>query len=582
MTRPTEERIGLERNGWLKPDGTRVEVRGHARGELSAHNTLAKTHLGYQDRELDGAASQALRDGHIRYVRTPTSLNVQFHHGHPTAQDRAHDLIRKSKVGQVFIDVQDPDGEYHAGVTGGSAAREAHAQRSRYSGDKAGAIAFMAARRSGRKVTDVARSRQYQFGESANATGAALRGELELTTERPGVYKKTGGWNQKRGNCASIACRLADAHGFEVPEGFHTAWKGRFAAPAGPAVDPKERKRHEASLVLRGRPGELPAAWHVSFHHVRHGELNYGPHSAQLPIVQVIPLRRKGAAVTESLTGAYLSEPRRDSIQRQLVHFDIMHPEHGKIGTLSGGRTRVGGEYARQEMEPGVEYARVPRNVKRGGKTAFMITSVGVDPEAVARIHGIEGFDPHNPYKTPEAHRRIRELTPHVLGHAAVRELGRQLRKKMRVTMVSGNERISGIRKKVGKRPYQHVEPLPFREADERIMDKLMEGFVKAAAIRLDGVVHVGRTHAEIVDRLLAAGHQVPAETEDGFISHAGRFLTRAQAMTLAKTSDQLKHNARSVGDRAVLASEDIPWQDRRYTGRRDRRLKPPLPGASD
>lgn len=175
-------------------------------------------------------------------------------------------------------------------------------------------------------------------------------------------------------------------------------------------------------------------------------------------------------SVNEGLQDVYLSEPRRDSMQRQLMHFDIMHPQHGKIGTLSGGRTRVGGERIRHEMEPGVEYARVPRSTTRGAKTSFMITGVGVDGDAVARIHGIKDYDQHNPYKNPEAHRRVRELTPHVLGPATVRELGRQLRKKTRVTMVSGNTRISGVRKKVGKTSFQDVSPLPFREGLEEAL----------------------------------------------------------------------------------------------------------------
>lgn len=189
--------------------------------------------------------------------------------------------------------------------------------------------------------------------------------------------------------------------------------------------------------------------------------------------LEVIPM--SAGSVDEGLEGVQLSEPRRDSRQRQLVHFDIVHPKHGKIGSLSGGRVRVGGERVRHEMEPGVEYSRVPKNTKRGGKTSFMITNVGVDGDAVARIHGVEGYDKDNPQKNPEAHRRVRELTPHVLGHAAVRDLGRQLRKKMRVTMVSGNTRISGVRSKVGKTSFQSVSPIAFREDVSDLVDRMVE-----------------------------------------------------------------------------------------------------------
>lgn len=178
--------------------------------------------------------------------------------------------------------------------------------------------------------------------------------------------------------------------------------------------------------------------------------------------------------ITEALQGAYLSEPRRDERQRQLVHFDIMHPEHGKIGTLSGGRVRVGGKPF--EYEPGVEYARTGRRTKVGGTTSFQITNVGVDHDAVARIHGVAGYDKDNPQKSPEAFRRVRELVPHTLGHATVRELGRQLRKKMRVTSVSSSNRISGASKKSGH-IIRDVAPVPFREsrADGLIRQKLHE-----------------------------------------------------------------------------------------------------------
>lgn len=129
----------------------------------------------------------------------------------------------------------------------------------------------------------------------ADRIGDRHGSQLGLTRDKPETFGKTGGWSQQRGNCKDIACNLARAHGFDVPKEFHELWGGRMANRAGDAIPSSERKKHEASLVLRGVPGQLPAAWHVSFHHARHGEMNYGPHSGGprgMQIVGVIPLRR--------------------------------------------------------------------------------------------------------------------------------------------------------------------------------------------------------------------------------------------------------------------------------------------------
>lgn len=181
----------------------------------------------------------------------------------------------------------------------------------------------------------------------------------------------------------------------------------------------------------------------------------------------------------EALEGAYLSEPRQDSVQKRLLHFDIMHPEHGKIGRLSGGVQIVGNDYPRDER--GIATS----NRKTGGRRSFNIVAVGLDHEAVARIHGVHDYDPNRMFGDDSkraATQRVKELIPHTIGPAGVKELARQLKGKMKVSAVHSYNRTTGMRKRAGHF-VANVPPRSIGEtarADQLIRDALDEAWFPA------------------------------------------------------------------------------------------------------
>lgn len=164
----------------------------------------------------------------------------------------------------------------------------------------------------------------------------------------------------------------------------------------------------------------------------------------------------------EGLQGVYLDNHRRDSVNRQMQHFDIVHPEHGVIGTLSGGVQIVGAE---QEYDPEGGW---PIGRRKGGRRSFNVVSVGVDSSAVAKVKGL-------PDSTT-----LDKLAPqraNLLGPAVIRALAKDLKKRTRVTSVHTHQRISGVRKRQADGLGVAVAPVRIREsADDLIATCLEEG----------------------------------------------------------------------------------------------------------
>ncbi len=79
---------------------------------------------------------------------------------------------------------------------------------------------------------------------------------------------------------------------------------------------------------------------------------------------------------------------------------------------------------------------------------------------------------------------------------------------------------------------------------------------IKHAAIRKDGKVWTGPNHASIIHDIAASGGRTPVTGEQGFVTHNGSFVDRAEAGKIAIDSGQVKE-LRNGGNR--LYSEDFP-----------------------
>lgn len=187
---------------------------------------------------------------------------------------------------------------------------------------------------------------EFLLNESVvNRVGKELAPKLGLVPANPKIFNKTGGYDQEHNNCLAISTHTAARFGYEIPKEFHDFWRDRFTANAGPELSPKTRKIHDASLVLRGVPGKKPSAYHVSFHHKKHGEFNYGPHSGgdrPLPIVAVFPLKRH--------SGLQMS-----SVKENGVHFETGVPVEFKYSHNPEKAPDMGTRFG-QHLEPHGKY----------------------------------------------------------------------------------------------------------------------------------------------------------------------------------------------------------------------------------
>ncbi|HEY4489064.1 MAG TPA: hypothetical protein VJA87_01125 [Candidatus Paceibacterota bacterium] len=86
---------------------------------------------------------------------------------------------------------------------------------------------------------------------------------------------------------------------------------------------------------------------------------------------------------------------------------------------------------------------------------------------------------------------------------------------------------------------------------------------ITAAAIRCEGVIFSGSTHA---DAFLALKEKSPEwnwdehTLEDGFVTSSGRFVSREEASQIAKNANQLDHLSRAKKKYAseILGSKNV------------------------
>lgn len=79
---------------------------------------------------------------------------------------------------------------------------------------------------------------------------------------------------------------------------------------------------------------------------------------------------------------------------------------------------------------------------------------------------------------------------------------------------------------------------------------------IKHAACMRDGIVYVGKRHFNCIATMIECGLEAPIKMhEQGFITNTGRYVSREEALEIAKAAGQIikKHNPQYQ-----LLSEDI------------------------
>lgn len=71
--------------------------------------------------------------------------------------------------------------------------------------------------------------------------------------------------------------------------------------------------------------------------------------------------------------------------------------------------------------------------------------------------------------------------------------------------------------------------------------DKRVPAFVTQAAMLINGEVHVGERHGDIIHRLANEGFATPVQGDEGFVDEDGEFLTREEAAGRALHNGQIR-----------------------------------------
>lgn len=80
---------------------------------------------------------------------------------------------------------------------------------------------------------------------------------------------------------------------------------------------------------------------------------------------------------------------------------------------------------------------------------------------------------------------------------------------------------------------------------------------IKAAAIKIGDKLYTSHNHAECIAAAVRDGQPKPIRGEQGFLTTAGKFLDRAEALNYAKWHGQLKLDRKCVN---YLFSEDVAF----------------------
>lgn len=78
---------------------------------------------------------------------------------------------------------------------------------------------------------------------------------------------------------------------------------------------------------------------------------------------------------------------------------------------------------------------------------------------------------------------------------------------------------------------------------------------IKESAIRLDGIIHTGRRHYNIIHALIEKGFPRPIKGQQGFVTTSGIFVSRKLAAKIALACGQIKKLKYSNSE---LFSEDL------------------------
>lgn len=79
-------------------------------------------------------------------------------------------------------------------------------------------------------------------------------------------------------------------------------------------------------------------------------------------------------------------------------------------------------------------------------------------------------------------------------------------------------------------------------------------GVILASAVLRDNLIWTGKRHCTIITAVFSATDKAVMREEQGFITDTGMFLSREQAMELARRNGQLP----SSFNKKVLTSEDL------------------------
>ena len=226
---------GRDYYGWMTNDGRRVERVGGG-----GHGAIAREQLGYGHLDAEHAGDQALRDGHVRYLRNNSSMVVELHHSRPDAAERAASMIRSHAGDRFVVDLFDhPEGQ----------AVDSHGKTWLNTTRKHEALDFLqraATRRA--PATDIARARQFPYGEGV--ADAFIR--QQLLEAAPDLQL--------------TAARQAGRH-FETgrPVEFryvrNTERAPHMGSRFGQDIEP-----HGRYMVHNEDPGDVPRGWETGTH----------------------------------------------------------------------------------------------------------------------------------------------------------------------------------------------------------------------------------------------------------------------------------------------------------------------------
>jgi len=196
---------GRDYYGWMTNDGRRVERVGGG-----GHGAIAREQLGYGHLDAEHAGDQALRDGHVRYLRNNSSMVVELHHSRPDAAERAASMIRSHAGDRFVVDLFDhPEGQ----------AVDSHGKTWLNTTRKHEALDFLqraATRRA--PATDIARARALPYGESAEFSPPSYSGV--------GKQLSLPSWATMHARRATRGDEPSDVFGFIKPDGAHV-WDWR-------------------------------------------------------------------------------------------------------------------------------------------------------------------------------------------------------------------------------------------------------------------------------------------------------------------------------------------------------------------